>query len=174
MLASSLNQRLRDTDQESAQTARHIAGTAQEILEHVRELSRGLFPADIGGDGLVEALQRLASTTRTLHRISCSVECDAPIIIPNSGAATQLYRIAQEAVTNALRHAEAEHITIRLRAEAGRITLLVTDDGVGIQNRMPREDGIGLRIMRHRALSIGAVFSAGPGSDGGTVVKCTL
>ena len=51
---------------------------------------------------------------------------------------------------------------------------MVVDDGVGIHNRVPNENGIGLRIMRHRALSMGAVFSAGPGADGGTVVTCTL
>ena len=125
MLAASLNQRLKASDQESAQTAQQIASAAQEALERVRQLSRGLFPADIDGDGFVEALRRLASTTESLHKIPCSVECDTPIAIPNSRVATQLYRIAQEAVTNALRHAEAEHITIRLHAEAGTTTLMV-------------------------------------------------
>ena len=174
MLAASLNQRLKATDQEAAQTAQQIATTAQEALERVRQLSRGLFPADIDGAGFVETLRQLAATTESLHKIPCSVECDTPIAIPNSRVATQLYRIVQEAVTNALRHAEAEHITIRLRAEAGTTTLMVIDDGVGIHHRVPNEDGIGLRIMRHRAISIGAVLSVGPRADGGTVVTCTL
>jgi signal transduction histidine kinase len=174
MLAASLNQRLKATDLEAAQTAQQIASTAQEALERVRQLSRGLFPADIDGAGFVETLRQLAATTESLHKIPCSMECDTPIVIPNSRVATQLYRIVQEAVTNALRHAEAEHITIRLRAEAGSTALMVIDDGVGIHNRVPNEDGIGLRIMRHRAVSIGAVFSVGPRADGGTVVTCTL
>jgi two-component system, LuxR family, sensor kinase FixL len=174
MLAASLNQRLEDTDTESAETAQQIARAAREALDRVRQLSRGLFPADIDGEGFVEALQQLASTTESLHKIPCAVERDTPIAIPNSRVAAQLYRIAQEAVTNALRHAEAAHITIRLHAEAGTTTLMVIDDGVGIQNRMPTEDGIGLRIMRHRAMSIGAGFSAGRGADRGTVVTCTL
>lgn len=174
MLAASLNQRLKATDTDSAQTAQRIASAAQEALERVRQLSRGLFPADIDGNAFVAALQQLASTTESLYKISCSLECDTPIAIDNSRVATQLYRIAQEAVTNALRHAEAEHITIRLHAEGGMTTLMVIDDGVGIHNRVPNENGIGLRIMRHRAISMGAVFSAGPGADGGTVVTCTL
>jgi len=174
MLAASLNQRLKATDTEAAQTAQQIASAAQEALERVRQLSRGLFPADIDGSAFVVALQQLASTTESLHKIPCSLECDTPIAIDNSRVATQLYRIAQEAVTNALRHAEAEHITIRLHAEGGTTTLMVIDDGVGIHNRVPNENGIGLRIMRHRAMSMGAVFSAGPGADGGTVVTCTL
>jgi signal transduction histidine kinase len=174
MLASSLNQRLKASDTESAHTAQQIASAAQEALERVRQLSRGLFPADIDGAGFVEALRQLASATESLHKIPCALECETAIAIPNSRLATQLYRIAQEAVTNALRHAEAEHITIRLRAEGGNTTLMVVDDGVGIHHRVPNENGIGLRIMRHRALSMGAVFSAGPGADGGTVVTCTL
>jgi signal transduction histidine kinase len=174
MLAASLNQRLKDTDTESAQTAQQIASTAQEALERVRQLSRGLFPADIDGDGFVAALQQLASTTESLHKIPCSVACDTAIAIPNSRVATQLYRIVQEAVTNALRHAAARHIAIRLHAEAGTTTLMVIDDGVGLHHGVPNENGIGLRIMRHRATSIGAVFSAGPGIDGGTVVTCAL
>jgi signal transduction histidine kinase len=174
MLAASLNQRLKAADTEAAQTAQQIASAAQEALERVRQLSRGLFPADIDGSAFVAALQQLASTTESLHKIPCSLECDTPIAIDNSRVATQLYRIAQEAVTNALRHAEAEHITIRLHAEGGATTLMVIDDGVGIHNRVPNEDGIGLRIMRHRAMSMGATFSTGLGGDRGTVVTCTL
>jgi signal transduction histidine kinase len=174
MLATSLHQRLKERDTESAQTAQQIAGTAQEALERVRQLSRGLFPSDIDGQGFVAALQQLASTTESLHKIPCSVACDAAIAIPNSRVATQLYRIAQEAVTNALRHAEAEHITIQLNADGGTTTLRVTDDGVGIHRRVPAENGIGLRIMRHRAMSMGAGFSVGPATGKGTVVTCTL
>ena len=174
MLAASLNQRLRDTDSESAQTAQQIARAAQEALERVRQLSRGLFPSDVDGNGFVAALQQLASTTESLHKIPCSLACDTAIAIPNSRVATQLYRIAQEAVTNALRHAEAEHITIQLNADGVTTTLRVIDDGVGIHQRVPAENGIGLRIMRHRAMSMGAGFSVGPATDRGTVVTCTL
>ena len=174
MLAASLNQRLRDTDSESAQTAQQIARAAQEALERVRQLSRGLFPSDVDGNGFVAALQQLASTTESLHKIPCSLACDTAIAIPNSRVATQLYRIAQEAVTNALRHAEAEHITIQLNADGVTTTLRVIDDGVGIHHRVPAENGIGLRIMRHRAMSMGAGFSVGPATDKGSVVTCTL
>jgi signal transduction histidine kinase len=174
MLATTLNRRLQDGDPKDAEMAQQIASAAQAALEHVRQLSRGLFPADIDGAGFVESLRRLASTTTSLHHVSCTVECDTPVSIPDSRTATQLYRIAQEAVTNAIRHAEAEHIRIVLAAEAGTTTLSVIDDGVGIHHRVPNENGIGLRIMRHRAISLGAAFAAGPGATGGTMVTCTL
>jgi two-component system, chemotaxis family, CheB/CheR fusion protein len=173
MLAASVNQRLKATDSETAHTAQQIASTAQEALEHVRRLSRGLAPADIDRDAFVAAIRELASTTESLHKIPCSVECETPITLPTSRVATQLFRIAQEAVTNALRHAKASRIAIRVRAEAGTTTLMVIDDGVGIpHSETPTGGGTGLRIMRHRAGSMGAVITVGPGADGGTVVKC--
>jgi two-component system CheB/CheR fusion protein len=174
MLAASLDQRLKTTDPEIAATARQIARTSQDALGQVRELSRGLFPEDVDSEGFIEALRRLASTTESLHKIPCAFECDTPFTLPNGRVATQLYRIAQEAVTNAVRHAEAGHITIRLIADGRTTTLMVIDDGVGIHKRMPGENGIGLRIMRHRAIAIGASFATGPGAGRGTVVRCTF
>jgi signal transduction histidine kinase len=174
MLAASLNQRLKATEPDIAATAQQIARTSQEALGQVRELSRGLFPADVDSEGFVDALRRLASATESLHKIPCAVESDSSFTLPSGRVATQLYRIAQEAVTNALRHAEAAHITIRVRAEGHAATLMIVDDGVGILHRPPNGGGIGLRIMRQRAVSIGASFAAGPGADGGTVVRCTF
>lgn len=174
MLAASLTRRLRDTDLESAETAERISGTAREALEQVRELSRGLFETDVDADSFVEALRRLASTTEALHKITCTVECDSSFAISSGRVATQLYRIVQEAITNALRHAGAEHIVIRVHAEGATATVSVRDDGVGIHHRVRNKDGIGLRIMRHRAASIGAVLIVGSGGGKGTVVTCTL
>jgi signal transduction histidine kinase len=174
MLAASLNRRLGDLDKENAQIAQQIVSTTQEALERVRQLAKGLFQADIADHGFLEALRELASATTSMHKIQCLVECDTDGINPSGRAATQLYRIAQEAVTNAVRHSEAAHITIGLHAEAGVTTLTVNDDGVGLHRRESNENGVGLRIMRHRATSIGAVFSVSAGVDAGTVVKVVL
>jgi signal transduction histidine kinase len=171
MLAASLKRRLDATDVDAAQTAQQIAGVAQDSLERVRQLARGLFQGDIDGDSFLKALEELAAMTRSMHNIGCRVEGDAPLPIHTARVATQLYRIVQEAITNAVRHANARQITIRAQVNAGTTTLTVTDDGVGFDHRMPNEGGMGLRIMRHRAASIGAVLSVGAGVDGGTVVK---
>jgi two-component system CheB/CheR fusion protein len=171
MLAASLKRRLDATDIDAAQTAQQIAGIAQDSLERVRQLARGLFQGDIDGDSFLKALEELAAMTRSMHNIGCRVEGDAPLTIHTARVATQLYRIVQEAITNAVRHANARQITIRAQVNAGTTTLTVTDDGVGFDHRMPNEGGMGLRIMRHRAASIGAVLSVGAGVDGGTVVK---
>jgi signal transduction histidine kinase len=83
-----------------------------------------------------------------------------------------LYRIAQEAVTNAVKHARAGEISIGLSAGGGKLTLTVSDDGVGIQR--VRSDGVGLRIMRYRAWAIGASLAIESGLERGTLVRCTL
>jgi signal transduction histidine kinase len=87
--------------------------------------------------------------------------------------ATQLYRIAQEAITNAVKHAHARSITTRIDGEAGAVALHIVDDGLGI-DQAEASDGMGLRIMRYRASSIGGRLSVGRGADGGTLVICTV
>ena len=94
--------------------------------------------------------------------------------VRDTRVATELYRIAQEAVTNALRHADARNIVIRLAATDGSTTLTVTDDGRGLSNKHGDKRGIGLRIMRYRAQSIGASVTVESKPDQGTVVSCQV
>lgn len=176
LLGSSLAQRLKKKDPEAAETARRIAECSQQSLELVRQLSKGLFPVEVDAKGLMLALEQLASTTETVYRIPCRLELadDVPVLISDNRAATQLYRIAQEAVTNALRHARAEHITIRMSANGPLTTLVVADDGVGIGQTGLATGGMGLRIMRYRAMSIGARLAVERGLARGTTVTCAL
>ena len=96
-----------------------------------------------------------------------------PHSILDARLATQVYRIAQEAVTNAVKHARATTISIELRESENVATLRVHDDGIGILDAITPSDGLGLRIMRHRATSIGAQFSIVAAPGGGTTVECT-
>jgi two-component system CheB/CheR fusion protein len=174
MLSAGLSQRLTGTDAAEAETAQQIAHQAQQALEQVRQLSKGLFPIDVDADGLLPALHELAATSESLHKIPVRVEGSVPASLRDGTAATQLYRIAQEAITNAIKHAQAHTITIHLDVEAGVMTLRVTDDGVGIQNTVHKHDGVGLGIMKYRATSIGGSLTVAPGADRGTVVTCTV
>jgi signal transduction histidine kinase len=88
--------------------------------------------------------------------------------------ATHLLRIAQEAVSNALRHGHARHIHLGLHAEADALTLSVRDDGVGLLRLLEETRGLGLRIMRNRSAVIGGTLTVGPGEAGGTLVTCIL
>lgn len=174
MLSSGLRQQLTGTNRASADTARQVAEQAQLALEQVRQVSRGLFPVEIDPEGLLPALRELASTTEAIHKVGMRVEGEVPGSIRDSRVATQLYRIAQEAVTNAVKHAHAHTIKIGLSSGSNLTKLRISDDGVGIRKGTAKTDGLGLRIMRYRATSIGAQLSIDRGAGGGTVVTCTL
>jgi len=173
MLSVGLRQRLAGANGEAADTATEIAKQAQQALEQVRQLSRSLFPVEVEAASLTSALQELASATQALHKITVRVDGRVPEAFSDGGAATQLYRIAQEAVTNAVKHAQARSITIQVGRQGGMLRLRIADDGIGIAKADPG-NGIGLQIMRYRAHSIGGILIVEPGSQGGTVVTCTL
>lgn len=176
MLSAGLSQQVKGTNTATVDAAQQIAQGAQRALEQVRQLAKGLFPVEVDAEGFMLALRQLASTTESLYKVRCRVENGIPVFVQdNHRIATELYRIAQEAVTNALKHAKAREIVIRLGAEAGTTTLTVADDGIGIPKQaLDDRGGMGLRIMRYRAMSIGANLSIERGARAGTQVTCTL
>jgi two-component system CheB/CheR fusion protein len=173
MLSAGLTQRLRTADADTAATAAEIARQSQLALDQVRLLARNLFPVDVEAESLLAALRNLASATAALHKIDVRVEGELPKTLHDGKIATELYRIAQEAVTNTVKHARAKTITIRVEGTSGLMRLVIADDGTGIP-RNESGDGSGLRIMRYRATSIGASLAVERGAAGGTVVTCAL
>jgi signal transduction histidine kinase len=169
MLATGL---ARQAPAATVERATQIGQLAQEAITQVRQLARGLFPLEIDGHSLMPALRELASTTKTFHGIHVAVESGDTSPVGDSRVATQLFRIAQESVTNAVKHAKASAITIAMRSDPGVVRLQVRDDGIGITGR--KSDGLGLRIMMYRAVSIGATLAIEPAAAGGTTVTCTL
>jgi len=156
-----------------ADTTAEIAKQAQHALEQVRQLSHSLFPVEVDAESLTAALRELAFVTESLHKIPVRVEGDVPEGFQDGGTATQLYRIAQEAITNAIKHARATAIIIQIEGRAGMLRLRIVDDGVGMTDAAVG-DGIGLQIMRYRAHSIAGSLTVEPGDQHGTVVTCTL
>jgi PAS domain S-box-containing protein len=152
-----------------------------EIGRHVREaigqtrlLARGLSPVTLESEGLMSALQELALNTEKMFHVACVLDCDPPVLVHDHAAATHLYRIAQEAVSNAVKHGKAQHITIRLRKIGDRNVLMVKDDGVGLPKVTPSGKGMGLRIMQYRAGMIGGAAMVQRDLDGGTSVVCSV
>jgi len=157
------------------------AADANQLIELVEEginlsrgLAKGLYPVEIEADGLMLALEEYAGTTGKLFKVACRFECDLPVLIHDAATAGHLYRIAQESVRNAIKHGQAKNIVIRLEASEDGISLTIKDDGIGLPERLPKNRGMGLRIMAHRAAMIGGMFRAQKDATGGTVIVCAL
>jgi PAS domain S-box-containing protein len=138
-----------------------------------RQLARGLCPVNLVEHGLVAALRELAENVQSIFQIPCTFDCEVDVMIRDNTVATHIFRIAQEAVYNAARHATPNEIRIRLTAGAGRLVLTVIDDGIGLP-RGGRSEGMGLRIMDFRANMIQAALTIGPHAEGGTEVKLQM
>ncbi|MEX1027682.1 MAG: ATP-binding protein, partial [Candidatus Paceibacterota bacterium] len=124
-------------------------------------------------EGLMDALRELASRTDELPGVTCAFKCEQPVDVADSFTATHLYRIAQEALTNALKHARPEHILIALESDNGHPILQVADDGTGF-NSSEKSEGMGLKTMQYRASLIGANLAITPVESGGTLVTCKV
>jgi signal transduction histidine kinase len=129
---------------------------------------------EVDAEGLMAALTELTNRISDLHAVNCVFDCVEPVPVEDNYTATQLYRIAQEAITNALKHGQAANLRVSLETRGDYITLKIADDGVGIPDTDEAQEGMGLRIMRYRAGQIGAHFTVRPGPTNGTVVTCTL
>src|SRR5262249_33960368 len=124
--------------------------------------------------GLCAALDDLATSTSESAGVPVTFSCSESLEVPNHATATELFHIAQEAVSNALRHGQPQHVSLSLSRAPNGLRLGIQDDGAGTQEQRKESNGIGLRIMRHRAEQIGGVLHIGSADGGGTVVTCTL
>ena len=173
-MAKSLERRLKNYDVEAAEQAMTISQLVNEAKTDARTLSKGLVTVDLKGNGLILALEELASRIENFAPIKCSVTSNLTIPILDEDIATHLYRIGQEAMTNAFKHSGASLVSVELQQIEGQIILTVEDDGVGFKNGTPLKEGMGLRIMEFRAKMINASLSIKPIAQGGTRVQCTL
>jgi signal transduction histidine kinase len=147
----------------------------EEAIELTRSLARGLDPIEVQTGQLADNFQALAARKSKRFKVSCQFEGNQDVPLHDVKVATQLYRIAQEAVINAARHGKAKHIKIRLDYLEDKIILTITDDGIGLPENARNGDGMGLRIMAYRAEMIGATFHIERLSSlSGTLITCTL
>ncbi len=156
-----------------ANSARSIAGLVAEALEHSRLLARGLHVVGLEDDGLGVALEELVSRTRSVYEVDGKFSSRGVIWLP-AEEANQMYRIAQEAVTNAVRHANPSCIFVSLLQNERRVRLAIEDDGVGFDHRAITHEGMGLNIMRYRARVVSASLQIDSEPGHGTRVVVTL
>jgi len=172
LLTQNLRQRLAQQGlAEEAQAAR-IASLINRTLDQTRKLARGFSPVEVGPQGLETALRDLASKVQTTMQRTCGVSCRGPLNLADDAASLHLFRIAQEAVNNAVRHSKAGQIRIELDTIGQTTMLAVHDDGIGMPAAGPRGKGMGISVMQYRARMIGGSLEI-RSSPSGTSVICS-
>jgi signal transduction histidine kinase len=169
-----LQRKLAEKGVPEAGDAEKIATLVNKTVFQARDLARGLCPVELENNGLHAALQDLSSTTEKLFNVSCTVECDSDVRISDNNTALHLYRIAQEAINNAVKHGKAQRIVVALRLSGNTTSLTIRDNGIGFAKTDHKSNGIGLRVMNYRAGMIGAALSVDSDQSGGTVVTCQV
>jgi signal transduction histidine kinase len=156
-------------------------GEADKVIDYIeqgidlsRNLARGFFAPELDAEGLAFALSSLAENMAERFQIPCTFFGEENVRVPDAIIATQLYRIAQEAVMNAIKHANASSVQIGLLKSEHDVTLKVDDDGIGLPIRLPEPQGLGLRLMSHGAGLLGADFKVSRNVSGGTSVICRV
>ena len=167
-----LEDKLAETSAADAAEAAKIVSLVNESIRMTRELARGLLPVVAGSGGLMSALEHWAAEVSELFHVACHFECPDPVLVCDEGLADHLYRLTQEAVTNAIKHGRAKNIVIGLRTMKGGGTLTVRDDGCGFETVCSNHPGLGLRIMNYRAKIIGGSLDVQSSPNEGTVVSC--
>jgi PAS domain S-box-containing protein len=173
-LSNSLKRDLAEADSPLASAAARVSQLLDSAVAQTRTLARVLYAVPPEAGGLMAALQGLADNVAELSKVSCRFVCAQPVTVEDPARATHLYRIAQEAVTNALKHGRANRIVIGLSSSAERLVLRVRDNGRGIKDSARKTAGLGLRIMSHRAGMIGGSMEVRRWPRKGTEAICTV
>jgi len=162
-----------DSDHPDPAALRDLVAAAEEILGDVRSVARGLRPEALDDLGLRSALLALAARLEDAGAVGVRVRIapDLPALPPE--VELVLYRVAQESLTNVLRHARASHASLELRPDGGDVLLEVVDDGRGFDGTVPR-GGEGLRGMRERALLVGGTIAVESQPGAGTRVRLVV
>jgi len=169
VLTKVLKRKLEDRSVDEALLADKIRVLLSEAISKTRNLTRGLLPVYLVDHGLESSIRDLARNTEEVFGISCVLKYDDSILFNDNRVATQLFYIIQEALHNAVKHSEAENIVIDLSVTDGKITIKITDDGIGIPE-VPGTGGMGLHIMGFRAKNIDASLDIRRNNDKGTTV----
>ena len=172
-LSQVLGNKLTDQTHEAAVLAQRIVPLIHEAIYKARVLARGLCPVHLISNGIHSALVEMARNVRELSNVPCTFAGDENILFDDHALAMHFYYIAQEAVQNAIKHADARHIRIEISRTAKTIYLRISDDGKGIRETPPSK-GMGLQIMRYRARMIGAALKIKSAAGKGTEISLSM
>jgi hypothetical protein len=187
--ADAIARRLKTKALEEVEEVEKLAASARKAASDARQLSHGLNPVDLKAGGLPAALEALCDKVSEVFGVRCIFHWDRVPTRHDDATATHLFRIAQEATSNAIRHGKAKRVEIELKCNLNRLQLTVKDNGIGFerpsarkstrsarkpQHESPVRHGIGVQGMRYRAHLIGGTFDLRPGKRGGMVATCSI
>ena len=174
MLADALLDKLKSKKIDEAEDARRVMLLLQQARSQARRLAHGLQPVPSESDGLMFSLKELAETVTNLG-VDCRFQSPGPIHLHDNLKATHVFRIAQEAVSNALRHGKCQRIWLSLSASNGFLRLEIRNDGRKfIVRRKKKSGGIGLQLMKFRSETMGGTLQIHPLARGGALIACTI
>jgi signal transduction histidine kinase len=169
-----LEQKLRARERPEAREAELIETLLIKAMQETRRVVRGFLPAAVEGRGLKSALRELAASMSELYGTKCACHFDPGCRVADPELATHFYRLAQEAVSNAIRHGRATRVSLRLTGGANSLALTIRDNGRGLRAKHGGKQGLGLSLMKYRARAMGATLVIKPGRPVGTVATCRL
>jgi signal transduction histidine kinase len=169
LLARSLG---KDLPPAASASLRQIVDLINGCIEETRLVTRGLHPVPDEPGGLAIGLREMVEIVRTTSNLRCELQIRGELLLNDIAVASNLYRIAQEAVRNAVRHSEATLVSITVEATGDLISLRITDNGKGLQTVRERRC-LGLEIMKYRAFTIGGSLQILPNTPKGTIVHFT-
>ncbi len=173
-LASLLRRSATVADGPLVEMASQLASGMQEALRQLKAVARGLHPVEVDPPGLDSALHELARHISELYGMQCRYHGNGTAVVADKDVATHLYRIAQEAATNAVTHGHAGQVIVSLEKHADTCRLQIRDNGSGMPPNALTRGGLGVRSMNYRAGLIGGRLSIEPAKDGGTLVSCVF
>ena len=174
LMSQVLEKKLAPRFKDGAARAGEIAQYVRDAIGQTRALARGLSPVTLESEGLASALLEHALAMERIFGVHCRLDYDSQVAISNHAMATHLFRLAQEAISNAVKHGKATKISIHLKSDPGRIYLGIADNGCGfIPEPAPSANGMGLRIMKFRADMIGGQLAIERNPGGGMIIICS-
>lgn len=174
-LAKVVQLRLKKVDSSAATDVDEIVQLLTAANQRAREMARGMVPVVLDSAGLMAALDELAQTTQQIFDLEIAFNCEPPVEVADNQVATQLYRIAQEGVSNAVKHSQATKVDLTLSADAHGLLLVIEDNGKGLpEGRSGMVTGMGLLTMSRRARMVGGELSVANHPLGGTLVTCSI
>lgn len=152
-----------------AEDAFEILNLARKMVDEAKGIAKGFFPIELERNGLAAALKDLLVSTERMYQISCSHQFDESVQMKDFDAETHLYRIAQEAIHNTVKHGKAKQILLSInRSASGELLMTIEDDGIGFSDQNGSTSGMGIRIMKYRAKMLGGALDVKTNVSGGT------